>query len=276
MRCSNCNAKLKNNAKFCSECGSAVGKAGLCHSCGADNEASAKFCKDCGTALQGGQLVNYERGGGSIVLTEKHLAHIYKLFFHQIESRFAELDEDSSPHTFVSAFDAESIKLDLVDSLNDISRYLIRFVDRGQKIQINFINQIIVNFLKENAAYLCQLLDRLDVLKEEVIENVSDSGVGGFFKGGLAGIGVAAAIPVVGWMGIALAALGGLAVGDSMEKEEQRVMDKWNQHFQKVLKAYDDLWGGFVDILFDEIMQNTDIEFQIDNQKYKQLLENKG
>jgi hypothetical protein len=50
-------------------------------------------------------------------------------------------------------------------------------------------------------------------------------------------------------------------------------LEKWNQHFQKVAKAYDNLWREFFDIL-DEIMQNTDIRFQIDNQKYQRLLEN--
>ncbi|MDR2708428.1 MAG: hypothetical protein LBC07_00425 [Elusimicrobiota bacterium] len=89
-----------------------------------------------------GHLVNYKQKGASIVLTEKYLAHIYKLFFHQFEARLKILiDNDTSPHAVVNAFGAENVKLDLIDSVHDISRYIASFIDRRQKTQINFINQ---------------------------------------------------------------------------------------------------------------------------------------
>ncbi|MDR2709302.1 MAG: zinc-ribbon domain-containing protein [Elusimicrobiota bacterium] len=53
MRCSNCNAELKNNAKFCTECGTAVKNVSFCHSCGAENDPLAKFCTNCGAAMGG-------------------------------------------------------------------------------------------------------------------------------------------------------------------------------------------------------------------------------
>lgn len=51
--CQNCGAKLKENSKFCQECGHEVGKkiAKTCPNCGETLEDSLNFCDNCGTNL---------------------------------------------------------------------------------------------------------------------------------------------------------------------------------------------------------------------------------
>jgi hypothetical protein len=59
---------------------------------------------------------------------------------------------------------------------------------------------------------LGQLLDRLDVFKNEVTENISDSGLEGFAKGVLTGAAIGSVVPGTATL------ISDLAVGDSMEK----------------------------------------------------------
>ena len=49
--CSHCGAKLKENAKFCSNCGTPVSKELKCPSCGHPYENGEKFCSSCGAKL---------------------------------------------------------------------------------------------------------------------------------------------------------------------------------------------------------------------------------
>ena len=49
-RCPNCGNILKENAKFCPECGTKVVKS--CSSCGAPLEDGAKFCSQCGEKVE--------------------------------------------------------------------------------------------------------------------------------------------------------------------------------------------------------------------------------
>lgn len=48
-KCVKCNANIKSNAKFCSECGAKQGQ--ICPKCKADVHANAKFCSQCGEKL---------------------------------------------------------------------------------------------------------------------------------------------------------------------------------------------------------------------------------
>jgi len=49
VKCPNCHADNRPDAKFCRECGTRVG--GRCPACGAANEPDQKFCDECGTPL---------------------------------------------------------------------------------------------------------------------------------------------------------------------------------------------------------------------------------
>lgn len=53
MKCTNCGAELKNDAKFCLNCGAAVTAPGerVCPSCGARNSESQHYCSECGWPL---------------------------------------------------------------------------------------------------------------------------------------------------------------------------------------------------------------------------------
>ncbi|MDR2708427.1 MAG: hypothetical protein LBC07_00420 [Elusimicrobiota bacterium] len=55
-------------------------------------------------------------------------------------------------------------------------------------------------------------MDRLDVFKNEVTENISDSGLEGFAKGVLTGAAIGSVVPGTATL------ISDLAVGDSMEK----------------------------------------------------------
>ncbi len=48
--CPKCGAKVREGAKFCTECGSPMGS--VCPKCGAVLSAGAKFCSECGQKLQ--------------------------------------------------------------------------------------------------------------------------------------------------------------------------------------------------------------------------------
>ncbi|RMF67872.1 MAG: zinc-ribbon domain-containing protein [Calditrichaeota bacterium] len=56
MKCSNCSAELPRGAKFCSECGQKVTKAGgrSCTNCGSSLKPGASFCHNCGTPVGAG------------------------------------------------------------------------------------------------------------------------------------------------------------------------------------------------------------------------------
>ncbi|MGC8581988.1 MAG: zinc ribbon domain-containing protein [Thermoplasmata archaeon] len=49
--CKHCGAKLKENAKFCSNCGTPVSRDLKCPSCGQPYETGEKFCSSCGAKL---------------------------------------------------------------------------------------------------------------------------------------------------------------------------------------------------------------------------------
>ena len=49
MICPNCNAELREGAKFCAKCGQKVAQVNTCISCGAELRPGAKFCAKCGT-----------------------------------------------------------------------------------------------------------------------------------------------------------------------------------------------------------------------------------
>lgn len=53
--CPTCNFQNRDNAAFCSNCGTALGKAValFCSRCGAQNVAGSRFCSACGNALTG-------------------------------------------------------------------------------------------------------------------------------------------------------------------------------------------------------------------------------
>src|SRR5665213_2979763 len=49
MRCSSCDADNASNARFCVDCGAALGR--LCPSCSQPNSPNARFCGQCGVGL---------------------------------------------------------------------------------------------------------------------------------------------------------------------------------------------------------------------------------
>ena len=49
MNCPNCNAELREGAKFCTKCGQKIAQPTVCISCGAELKPGAKFCVKCGT-----------------------------------------------------------------------------------------------------------------------------------------------------------------------------------------------------------------------------------
>jgi hypothetical protein len=51
VRCHKCNHENDADAKFCSECGSALAKSVPCPGCGELNDHDARFCDNCGRAL---------------------------------------------------------------------------------------------------------------------------------------------------------------------------------------------------------------------------------
>ncbi|MCG8608035.1 tetratricopeptide repeat protein [bacterium] len=52
MECTNCSAKLPDQAKFCPECGTKTGQS-KCDDCGATLRPKAKFCHECGAGVTG-------------------------------------------------------------------------------------------------------------------------------------------------------------------------------------------------------------------------------
>ena len=48
VRCHKCNALVDADAKFCDQCGQALGKSKACPSCNELNDPDAKFCDNCG------------------------------------------------------------------------------------------------------------------------------------------------------------------------------------------------------------------------------------
>lgn len=50
--CHKCGANLREDAKFCSRCGTPVQKTLFCHQCGAELNGEDQFCYACGTSVQ--------------------------------------------------------------------------------------------------------------------------------------------------------------------------------------------------------------------------------
>jgi RNA polymerase subunit RPABC4/transcription elongation factor Spt4 len=48
VRCHKCNDLVEEDAKFCGQCGTTLGKTKACPSCQELNDPDAKFCDDCG------------------------------------------------------------------------------------------------------------------------------------------------------------------------------------------------------------------------------------
>jgi predicted nucleic acid-binding Zn ribbon protein len=68
IRCSSCGHGNRPDRRFCTECGSRLGRA--CTACGTPVEAEEKFCGNCGASL--GEQVTAERT--PVRYTPKHLA----------------------------------------------------------------------------------------------------------------------------------------------------------------------------------------------------------
>ena len=49
MECPSCGSAIRDQAKFCSNCGHELGL--LCPDCGHENPLEANFCEGCGTAI---------------------------------------------------------------------------------------------------------------------------------------------------------------------------------------------------------------------------------
>lgn len=52
LRCHKCNALLAADAKFCSQCGQALGKTKPCPACRELNDPDARFCDSCGRTFE--------------------------------------------------------------------------------------------------------------------------------------------------------------------------------------------------------------------------------
>ena len=51
LRCPQCNAVNKGDAKFCDQCGAALARDESCPACGERNDPDARFCDNCGQKL---------------------------------------------------------------------------------------------------------------------------------------------------------------------------------------------------------------------------------
>ena len=51
MKCKNCNTEIKDDAKFCSNCGFKTDVRNLCPNCGMEIEQGIKFCGSCGAQI---------------------------------------------------------------------------------------------------------------------------------------------------------------------------------------------------------------------------------
>lgn len=70
MICPNCNMEIDNDSNFCKYCGTKVMKANVCPKCGAEHLPNdAKFCPDCGFAL--GEESNYSKAESIVSMYNK-------------------------------------------------------------------------------------------------------------------------------------------------------------------------------------------------------------
>lgn len=256
MKCFNCNTELRNDAKFCNNCGAATSNA------------------------QSGV-----RGNVKIILTEKNLADIHNLFFRRIRAYRKLLNTKTDPYDLLYKFNSKTIKSDVVDSMDDISKYILQFIDEEQVLQINFVNRIIAKFLGEDTSYFYQLLERIDILKqkyevdgEEYSRWEADRrGCSLFILAAiLGGIIGSVILPVIGtFLGVIIGLILASSGRSSAKEEKRDILSSRIDEFQRIFGAYNDLWKVFkVDILLNDIVQNTDIDFRIDNQRYEAIIKN--
>src|SRR6516225_6227570 len=50
MQCSNCGSEIPAGSRFCSQCGTPLGK--TCPKCAVESVSDAKFCSQCGASLE--------------------------------------------------------------------------------------------------------------------------------------------------------------------------------------------------------------------------------
>ena len=67
MKCTNCNAEIDDNAKFCTECGTKTEMHIFCANCGTKLEEGAMFCSNCGEKV----------GNATIDIQEEKKCHIH-------------------------------------------------------------------------------------------------------------------------------------------------------------------------------------------------------
>lgn len=73
MTCSNCQADIPQDAKFCPECGHQVGQA-ACPECGAALKPGARFCHNCGAAIADAQEATPAAGARPVAAQGSRLA----------------------------------------------------------------------------------------------------------------------------------------------------------------------------------------------------------
>lgn len=270
MKCTNCKTILNDGAKFCNECGKKVSKNIECPDCNTKNQLNSKFCKQCGK-----DLINRNSNKIDIVvLGNEFILNFNKIYYGSLLKRIELFNDAVDPHTSVRTMDSKILENEYRLSIKKCFDYLSSSVkNEVSKGEIEFIREKEKIFISVESNTLFLLLSELTILTSSVIEKVSNSTTEGIIKGLKAGAASAAAGSIIPGVGTVIGGIFGVAagwiVGDKIDKEEEHILNSWNNQYRLVLEEYDSLWSSLTEIL-DEIAENTSIHFEIDENVFEE------
>ncbi|MGN0015756.1 MAG: zinc-ribbon domain-containing protein [Candidatus Avelusimicrobium sp.] len=176
---------------------------------------------------------------GFLPLDNDFIINFYQSFHKDIHNFFTIYKEEKNLHTCVGLFSAAKITRLTNDAIHNAFSFLRHST---QAIKTDELEQDIS--AKENGLIqkaqqdMTPFLDELPRLKQQVLDNTSDSSLSDFVGGAIKGA-------TLGWLG----AVDAFLDGNKKDKLQEQTLQEWDSNVQEIAEIMDNIWIGCLTVL---------------------------